>query len=78
MLALVVSGHPAVIFIVSNPYVIPEIPFAQTILATYSTSKVSLQTAVDTLFGSVAASGKLPVQLPDDIDPQHVHLTAHD
>lgn len=70
-------GKPTV-FVVSNPYVISEIPFAETVVVSYGNDRMSVRAAVDVIFGAIQARGVLPVKIPDFIDPSKVKIIAHD
>lgn len=77
LLKKVCEVNRRVIFIVSNPYVIAELPFAGTILVNYSTARVSVEATLDVIFGREKARGKLPVAVPEYIDPARVEIIAH-
>jgi beta-N-acetylhexosaminidase len=70
-------GKPSV-FVVSNPYVAAELPFADIIIASYGTNRFSVEAAVDVIFGELEPKGTLPVQVPESIDPSGVRIIAHD
>ncbi|MBN1437160.1 MAG: glycoside hydrolase family 3 C-terminal domain-containing protein [Sedimentisphaerales bacterium] len=66
------------IFVVNNPYVISELGFAETVIVCYSNSRYNMEAVGDVIFGKIAAQGKLPVTVPDYIDPDDVVVLAHD
>jgi len=70
--------NPRVVCVVSNPYVIAELPFARHILVTYGSNYTSVEAAVKVLLGELKAPGHLPVTLPESIDPAQVKIIAHD
>jgi hypothetical protein len=67
-----------VIFIAANPYVIAELPFADTIIVTYGVNKTSVDAAVKVIFGDIIPVGALPVKIPKHIDSQNIKIIAHD
>ncbi|MCX6993415.1 MAG: glycoside hydrolase family 3 C-terminal domain-containing protein [Kiritimatiellaeota bacterium] len=67
-----------VVYIVSNPYVLAELPFADTVLVAYGNNYTSIKAAADVVFGRIKPQGRLPVQIPDFIDPAIVKILAHD
>ena len=54
-----------VVAAMGNPYVIGQFPEIQTYLCTYSSMKVSENSAVKAMFGEIAISGRLPVSIPN-------------
>ena len=67
--ALLATGKPVVVIAVRDPYDIAYFPQAQTYLATYSYTEVSVESAVRVLYGERAPVGKLPVTIPVAGDP---------
>ncbi len=67
--ALLATGKPVVVIAVRDPYDIAHFPDAQTYLATYSYTAVSVESAVRVLYGENAPAGKLPVTIPVAGDP---------
>ncbi|MCC8251567.1 glycoside hydrolase family 3 protein [Saccharothrix luteola] len=67
--ALLATGKPVVVIAVRDPYDIAYFPEAQTYLATYSYTAVSVESAVRVLYGERAPTGKLPVTIPVANDP---------
>ncbi|MFJ6671466.1 glycoside hydrolase family 3 protein [Actinosynnema sp. NPDC091369] len=67
--ALLATGKPVVVIAVRDPYDIAYFPQAQTYLATYSYTEVSVESAVRVLYGENAPVGKLPVTIPVAGDP---------
>ncbi|MFE9748797.1 glycoside hydrolase family 3 protein [Saccharothrix saharensis] len=67
--ALLATGKPVVVIAVRDPYDIAYFPQAQTYLATYSHTEVSVESAVRVLYGENAPVGKLPVTIPVAGDP---------
>ena len=67
--ALLATGKPVVVIAVRDPYDIAYFPDAQTYLATYSYTEVSVESAVRVLYGENAPAGKLPVTIPVAGDP---------
>ncbi len=70
--ALLETGKPVVVAAVANPYDIAEFPEAQTYLATYGFTPVSMQALSRVLFGEVNPSGKLPVSVPEASNPENI------
>ena len=62
---LQVAAEKTVVAAMGNPYVIGQFPEIQTYLCTYSSMKVSENSAVKAMFGEIAISGRLPVSIPN-------------
>ena len=69
--ALQDSGTPVVVAAVRNPYDIAEFPEVPTYVATYSYKDIALESLSKVLFGEIAPTGKLPVDVPSKSDPSH-------
>ncbi|WP_319586278.1 glycoside hydrolase family 3 N-terminal domain-containing protein [uncultured Desulfobulbus sp.] len=78
LIQAVVAANERTVFVVSNPYVTAELPFAKTIIANYGPFKVSVEATRDVILGRMQPIGVLPVCLPDSIDPNNVETIAHD
>ncbi|UWE04751.1 beta-N-acetylhexosaminidase [Laceyella sacchari] len=63
--ALQALQKPLIVVGLRNPYDIKEFPEVNAYLNAYGFRKVSLQAAVDTVFGANQPQGKLPVTIPD-------------
>ena len=70
--ALQDSGTPVVVTAVRNPYDIAEFPEVPTYVATYSYKDIALESLTKVLFGEIAPTGKLPVDIPTKADPSQV------
>jgi beta-N-acetylhexosaminidase len=66
------TGKPVIVVATRDPYDIAYLPGTSTYLATYSYSPVALQSAVRVITGEVAPTGKLPVDIPTEDDPDTV------
>jgi beta-N-acetylhexosaminidase len=66
---LVESGKPVIVAAVRDPYDIAHLPSADTYVATYSYTGVSIRALAKTLFGELNPSGRLPVDIPAAGDP---------
>ncbi len=58
-------GKPMVVIALRNPYDLVDFPEVDAYLATYGFRTVSLQAAVETVFGVNSPRGRLPVTIPD-------------
>lgn len=70
--ALLATGVPVVVVATRDPYDIAYLGDAPTYLATYSYSPVAIQAAARVIAGTVAPTGKLPVDIPTKDDPDTV------
>jgi beta-glucosidase-like glycosyl hydrolase/endonuclease/exonuclease/phosphatase family metal-dependent hydrolase len=76
--ALLATGRPVVVVAVRDPYDVAYFGEAQTTLATYSSTAVSLEALAKVLYGEIAPAGKLPVDIPVAGDPTTVlHPFGH-
>jgi len=66
------------VYVASNPYVASELPFAGTIVANYGPYRISVEAVRDAMLGKIEFKGKLPVELPQSIDPSGVEVICHD
>jgi len=78
LLRQVAAAAKHTICVTSNPYVVAELPSIGTHLACYGTNKTSVAAAVDAVFGRLRPQGRVPVTIPDHIDPSKVEIIAHD
>ena len=63
--------YPRNVFISTmSPYDLPNYPEANTVLATYGLNKYVLQTAANIILGNIEPQGKLPVELPVQVEEQ--------
>ncbi|KAA2262465.1 glycoside hydrolase family 3 protein [Solihabitans fulvus] len=69
---LLATGKPVVAVAVRNPYDTGYVDAAQTWLATYSYSAVSMESLTRVLFGEISPKGKLPVNVPAGGDAKTV------
>jgi beta-glucosidase-like glycosyl hydrolase/CubicO group peptidase (beta-lactamase class C family) len=58
------SGKPVVMVSFGNPYLLRSVPKVAAYLCAYGDMKVSVQAAVQALFGESSVSGRLPVSIP--------------
>ena len=56
---------PLIVVSLTTPYDLAKFPEVKTYLAAYNATEFSVKAAVQVLFGKAAASGKLPVPIPD-------------
>ncbi|HUI30281.1 MAG TPA: glycoside hydrolase family 3 N-terminal domain-containing protein, partial [Candidatus Acidoferrales bacterium] len=59
------SGKPVVMVSFGNPYLLRSAPGVAAYVCAYGDMKVSVDAAVQALFGEINISGKLPVTIPD-------------
>jgi len=78
LLKKVVNISKKHIFVVSNPYVTAQLPFAENIICCYGPFKVSVDACIDVLCGREVAIGKLPVEIPEKLSTDDIKLIAHD
>ncbi|PTX53886.1 beta-N-acetylhexosaminidase [Melghirimyces profundicolus] len=69
--ALEELDKPMVVVAFRNPYDIKDFPGAEAYVTAYGFRSVSLEAAVDTLFGTHPPAGKLPVTIPGLYDYGH-------
>jgi len=67
--ALVATGRPVIVAAVRDPYDVAYFAAAQTTLATYSYAAPSMEALAKVLYGEIAPTGKLPVDIPTTADP---------
>ncbi|MEO6018821.1 MAG: glycoside hydrolase family 3 protein [Knoellia sp.] len=70
--ALQDTGIPVIVVATRDPYDIAYLPGTTTYLATYSYSPVAIEAVARVITGSVAPTGKLPVDIPAKDDPSSV------
>jgi len=70
--ALQDTGIPVIVVATRDPYDIAYLPGTATYLATYSYSPVAIESVARVITGSVAPTGKLPVDIPTKDDPSSV------
>ncbi len=58
------SGKPVVMVSFGNPYLLRSVPNVTAYVCAYGAMKVSVQAAVQALFGEISVSGKLPITIP--------------
>lgn len=66
------------LFVASNPYVVSELPFAKTVVCNYGPYRISVEAVRNAILGRIPFRGKLPVELPEFIDPEGIEIIAHD
>ncbi|GAA4711863.1 glycoside hydrolase family 3 protein [Pedococcus ginsenosidimutans] len=69
---LLATGKPVVVVATRDPYDIAYLTQAPTYLATYSYSPVAIEAVARVIGGTVAPTGKLPVDIPVAGDPSRV------
>jgi beta-N-acetylhexosaminidase len=69
---LVATGTPVIVAAVRDPYDIAYFTEAPTYVATYGFRSVSLKSLVEAMFGEIAPSGLLPVDIPRADNPSEV------
>lgn len=67
--ALLATGRPVIVVAVRDPYDVAYFAAAQTTLATYSYAAASHEALAKVLYGEIAPTGKLPVDIPTAADP---------
>lgn len=58
------DGPPVVMVALGSPYVLDEVPDAETFLVAYGSADVSQRAAAAALFGKINIGGRLPVTIP--------------
>ena len=58
------SGKPVVMVSFGNPYLLRSVPNVDAYVCAYGAMRVSVQAAVQALFGEINVTGKLPVTIP--------------
>jgi beta-N-acetylhexosaminidase len=69
---LLATGKPVIVVATRDPYDIAYLTQAPTYLATYSYSPVAIEAVARVIGGTVAPTGKLPVDIPVAGDPSRV------
>jgi beta-N-acetylhexosaminidase len=62
--ALISLNKPIIIISFGNPYLIMEFPEVNCYINTYSNADVSIEAAIESLFGEIETTGKLPINIP--------------
>ncbi|MFG1908838.1 glycoside hydrolase family 3 N-terminal domain-containing protein [Kribbella sp. NPDC048928] len=62
--ALLATGRPVVLVPVRDPYDVAYVDPAPTVLVTYGSTAVSMEALAKVLYGEIAPTGKLPVEIP--------------
>jgi len=60
---LVATGRHTSLLVLGNPYIVAELPDAAVCMCTYSECDVSIDAAIDALYGGFAPTGRLPVRV---------------
>lgn len=61
---LTAGGKPVVLVSLGNPYIIADVPRARAWVCAYSDNEVSVEAAVEAIFGEIPVAGKLPITIP--------------
>jgi len=56
-------GKPVALLVLGNPYVVAQLPATPVCLLAYSNSPMSVNAAIDVLFGDRKATGRLPISI---------------
>ncbi|TDW65811.1 glycoside hydrolase family 3 N-terminal domain-containing protein [Kribbella pratensis] len=67
--ALLATGRPVIVVPVRDPYDVAYFDPAPTTLVTYSSTAPSMEALAKVLYGEIAPTGKLPVEIPTKADP---------
>ena len=67
---LLATGKTVIVVAVRDPYDIAYFDAAPTYLATYGYAAVSMESLTKVLYGEIAPTGKLPVDIPKAGEPQ--------
>ena len=70
--ALLATGRPAIVVPVRDPYDVAYFDPAPTTLVTYGSTAPSMEALAKVLYGEIAPTGKLPVEIPTKADPTQV------
>ncbi|TDW17044.1 glycoside hydrolase family 3 N-terminal domain-containing protein [Kribbella kalugense] len=82
--ALLATGRPVIVVPVRDPYDVAYFDPAPTTLVTYGSTAPSMEALAKVLYGEIAPTGKLPVEIPDlhpfghglTFDPKQTRLTV--
>jgi beta-glucosidase-like glycosyl hydrolase/endonuclease/exonuclease/phosphatase family metal-dependent hydrolase len=66
---LLATGRPVVVVPVRDPYDVAYFDAAPTALVTYGSTAVSMEALAKVLYGEIAPTGKLPVEIPTKPEP---------
>ncbi|WP_238150868.1 glycoside hydrolase family 3 N-terminal domain-containing protein [Kribbella sindirgiensis] len=66
---LLASGRPVIVVPVRDPYDVAYFDAPATTLVTYGSTVVSMEALAKVLYGEIAPTGKLPVEIPAKPDP---------
>ncbi|WP_432882186.1 glycoside hydrolase family 3 N-terminal domain-containing protein [Kribbella sp. CA-245084] len=67
--ALLATGRPVIVVPVRDPYDVAYFDPAPTTLVTYGSTAPSMEALAKVLYGEIAPTGKLPVEIPGKPDP---------
>ena len=67
--ALLATGRPVIVVPVRDPYDVAYFGPAPTTLVTYGSTAPSMEALAKVLYGEIAPTGKLPVEIPTKADP---------
>ncbi|MFD3403084.1 glycoside hydrolase family 3 N-terminal domain-containing protein [Kribbella sp. NPDC058693] len=67
--ALLATGRPVIVVPVRDPYDVAYFDPAPTTLVTYGSTAPSMEALAKVLYGEIAPTGKLPVEIPTKADP---------
>ena len=70
--ALLATGRPVIVVPVRDPYDVAYFDPAPTTLVTYGSTAPSMEALAKVLYGEIAPTGKLPVEIPTKADPTQV------
>ena len=62
---LTAGSTPVVLVSLGNPYAIVDVPEAQALICAYSDNEITVEAAVEALFGEIPITGKLPITIAD-------------
>ncbi|WUJ72816.1 endonuclease/exonuclease/phosphatase family protein [Kribbella soli] len=76
--ALLATGRPVIVVPVRDPYDVAYFDPAPTTLVTYGSTAPSMEALAKVLYGEIAPTGKLPVEIPAKADPTEImHPFGH-
>ncbi|MFI5690390.1 glycoside hydrolase family 3 N-terminal domain-containing protein [Kribbella sp. NPDC051586] len=76
--ALLATGRPVIVVPVRDPYDVAYFDPAPTTLVTYGSTAPSMEALAKVLYGEIAPTGKLPVDIPTKADPaKAMHPFGH-